>query len=282
MLLVSLANRGINLWCVEKQIHGLVQGQATYVSDPGTLNLLNVIYSQATPVTGIDSSTATSYTTALSSATTVVRIGVKFNAVTASDTLTLAYSTDGASYTTILTKTRTDWTTGTWYWFDIPTTASKLYYRASMGSAATWSNFYLAQTIYDLPVTQWNRDTYTVINDKTKQGRPVTNFYLEKLLTPQATLWPVPNNSTDQVCFYVHRQIQDIGTLTQQIEIPQRWVESITWQCAVRVAFEVAGVDPARRAEVITMSERYLMEAESDETDNAPIYLAPNIQCYTR
>ncbi len=282
MLLLSLANRGINLWCVEKQLHGVQTGKAVYPSDAGTIDVLNVFYSQPTQATGTDTSTATSYKTELASATRIVRIGIKFSAVTASSTLILAFSDDDATYTTELTKTRTDWATNTWYWFDLPTLPESTYFRATMSAAATWSEFYLASAINDLPVTQWNRDTWSAINNKNQLGRPSTSYYLEKLLTPQITVWPIPNNDTDQICMFVHRQVQDIGTLVQTLEIPNRWIEGITWQLALRLAFEIPEVDPARRSEVVTMSQQYLLEAEGDESDGAPIFLAPNIQVYTR
>jgi hypothetical protein len=79
-----------------------------------------------------------------------------------------------------------------------------------------------------------------------------------------------------------HRFVQDVGTLTQQIEVPQQWMEAIIWSLASRLAYEIPGVDSARRTEVIQASERFLMDAEMSETDNAPIYWVAGIGVYTR
>ena len=256
--------------------------QATYATPVGTIDLLNLIYTQPTQTTGTDSSTATSYTTQLTEATTIYRIGVKCSAITASDTLTLASSADGASWTTISTHTKTDWTADTWYWFNLDPSVSNVYFRASFGSAATFTEFYLASAIYDLPVTQWNRDTFSTINNKSMSGRPSTCYYFEKLITPQVTLWPVPNNDYDHLTMFVHRQIQDVGTMVQTLEIPSRWIESVIWQLALRLAFELPDVPADVISAVTAMSQQFLLEVEDEEADGAPLYITPSVRGYTR
>lgn len=63
MLLLSLSNRGLNLWCIDKQLMPLIPGQASYELLPGTQDVLNLLYSTPSPVSG----------------GTVVRFGVKFS-----------------------------------------------------------------------------------------------------------------------------------------------------------------------------------------------------------
>lgn len=282
MLLTNLSNRGLNLWTIEKIIVGIQSGKALYQCPAGTIDLLNLVYSQATQITGTDSTTATDYITQLTTATSVSRIGLKLTSVTASDTLTLSYSTDGVTYTTILTETKTDWTTDEWYWFDVPVVSSQVYYKASFGSAATFGEFYLASTIVDLPVTQWSRDTFSVINNKSALGRPSTCYYFEKLINPQVTLWPVPNNHYDQLSMFVHRQIEDVGTLTQTLAIPARWYEAVVWELALRLAFELEEVTPDVLQTVSAACEKYGLDAADEETDGAPLYLTPQIGVYNR
>jgi hypothetical protein len=282
MLLVGpMATQGLNLWCVETNYIGLATGQAAYDCPVGTIDVLNVVYSQATRVTGTDSTTATSITTELAAADTVRRVGIKLSATSAANTLLLESSTDGVTWTVLQTHAKTDWATDTWYWFNLDPVISDVFFRASMLTAASFSEFYLATTIYDLPVTAWNRDTFSVINAKTQQGRPSTSYYLERLLTPRVTLWPVPNNDYDHLTLYRHRQIQDIGTLTDTIEIPQRWFDPLVWKLASVLCFELDMVDPALIANIAQMAEKVLAEVENDETDGAPLYIAPAIRAYT-
>lgn len=281
LLLTALSNRGLNLWCVETQYVGLTDDKATYVAPAGTVDILNVIYTQPTRTEGTDTTAATSVATELDASTQIYRIGIKCSAITASDTLTLAQSANGSSWTTISTHTKTDWATSTWYWFNLDPSVTNVHFRASFGSAATFTEFYLASALYDLPVSQWNRDTWSTLNNKNTSGRPSTCYYFEKKLTPQLTLWPVPNNNYDHLTLFLHRQIQDVGTMVQNIEVPQRWVESIIWQLTVRLAFELPEVPGDIISAVTAMSQQFLLEVEDEESDGAPLYITPNIRGYT-
>ena len=279
ILVGPMATQGLNLWCVEANYIGLSEAQATYDMLPGTICVLNVIYSQPTLVSGTNTYGTNSAIAAVSS-TTAVRIGVKASAITASSTLTIAYSTDGVSYTTATSETRSDWAADTYYWFRLDPPQTGTYFKVTSSAVATFDDIQVASSVMDLPVTQWSRDTFAVINDKSKQGRPSTCFYLERLLTPRVTLWPVPNNSTDHLTVYRHRQVQDIGALTEEVEVPQRWFEPLVWKLAGVLCYELDMVDPSLIPSITAMAEKVDMEVSADETDGASLQLRPGIRVY--
>jgi len=281
LFLLGLANRGFNLWCVERSYIALTANTATYATPAGTIDVLNVVYSQPTQATGTDTVAALSTITALAAATTIVRVGLAFSVITASETVVISSSDDNVTYTARSTQTKTDWATGTKYWFQLDPTVSAQYWKVSTTAASTASTFYLASAIYDLPVTIWNRDTFMALNDKTKLGRPSTNYFFEKTLTPQITLWPVPNNSNDQITIMRHRQVQDVGTLVQTLELPARWFDAMIWQLASKLCFELEDVDPNRMQMVLDQADKNLLMAEGNESDGATIMLSPNISVYT-
>jgi hypothetical protein len=171
---------------------------------------------------------------------------------------------------------------GSWYWYDLDPAPTDTFWRISSVTPFALDEFYLASVISDLPMTQFNRDEYTQQVNKTMLVRPCTNYYFDKLVEPTITLWGVPNNQYDQLSVWRHRYVQDVGTLTQQIEVPAQWMEAVVWMLSARLAFELPGVDQARRTEVIQTSDRFLMEAEMSESDNSPIYFVPGISVYTR
>lgn len=282
LLLLNLANRGLNLWCVQTDLIGLSSGQQLYDLVPGTIDLLNVVYSKPYRTTGTDTTTATSITTELVSAATITRVGLKFSAVSASEVVTFEKSDDGVAWEEVTVLTRSDFAVGTWYWFTPLQAPNAKYYRARSVGNITVEEFYLATNVSDLPVIQWNRDTWATINNKSQSGAPSTNYYLERLLEPRITLWPVPNNDYDHLQVFVQRQIQDIGVLSQSVEIPQRWVDGIIWQLASRMAFELPQVDPSLIQTIVMMADKSLIEVEREETDGAPIMLQPRISVYTR
>jgi hypothetical protein len=78
------------------------------------------------------------------------------------------------------------------------------------------------------------------------------------------------------------RQIMDVGSLTDELEIPQRWYEATVMMLAHRMSLELPGIQMDRISYLERMAAQYLMEAEQEERDKSPIYFAPNISVYTR
>lgn len=282
MLMLNLSNRGLNLWAVEKAFIGLTQGQAKYDTPAGTLDVLNVIYSQPTLETVVFAAIAEGGKASLTAAS-ITRVG--FTVTTAfTGELLLQTSTDDVTYTTQATLASESYAVGQYYWADLPLVSSITNVKV-VSAAATYpviGDIQCASGIYDLPCSQWNRDTYAAINAKNQQSRPSTSYFFEKKLTPTLTMWPVPNNSTDHLTIYRHRQSQDVGALTQQLEIPQRWLDGIIWLLAARLCFELPGVDAALAQMVVQMAQQQVFEAETSETDGAPLFITPGIGVYSR
>ena len=283
LLLSSLSNSGLNLWAITRSFVGTAAGQAVYPCPVGTIDILNMLWSTPTRETGTDASDSTSITTALTADATIVRIGVQCSTITASDTLTLAYSADsGSTWTTISTETKTNWAANTWYWFELDPSVTSDYFKASFGSAATFSEFYLASNVRDLPLTPLNRDSWMALPNKHQQGSLPTNYYSERLLAPQYSLWPVPNSAYSHVTLITQREIQDVGTLAQTIEVPNRWLNAIIWQVAATAGIELEEVDLQVLQFVGEQAERAMLQAGVGETDGAPFYITPSIGRYTR
>lgn len=282
MLLLNVGNRGLNLWCVERAFLSVSSGVKTYTTAPGTLDVLNVVYSKPTLVAGAFAATATGGVTVLSVASPVVRVGVKF-ASGYTGALTLSTSTDGLVFEANTSVPSATYVAGQYYWFALNSVSTNLSIAVDGPVAAypALSDIIVASAVYDLPLTQWNRDTYAAINAKDQSGSPSTSYFYEKKLTPTITLWPVPNNSTDHLTLYQHRQPQDVGSLTQQIEIPQRWLDGFIWLLAARLCFELPAIDPQVVTNVLGMAEKQELEMEQTETDGATTYLTPNIRGYT-
>jgi len=282
MLLLNIGNTGLNLWAVEKAFMSLQAGVKTYVTAPGTLDVLNVIYSQPSLSTSVFSATAQGGKATLPALTKNVRIGVQFSAGY-TGALTLKSSVDGLVFTTDSTMPSATYATGQYYWFELSNTSAMLSYTVE-GPVIAYpvvSSILAAATTYDLPLSQWNRDTYASLNNKDQLGRPSTSYFYEKKLTPQLTLWPVPNNSTDHLTIYRHRQPQDVGSLSQTLEIPQRWLDGFIWLLAARLCFELPTVDPQVVQNVLAMADKQSLDMVQSETDGAQIFLTPAIRAYS-
>lgn len=281
LLMLSLANRGLNLWCVETNYIGLMANKATYDMPVGTIDVLNLMHSKPQRSEGTDTIGGTSFQTELSGATTIVRIGLLFDVISASDTVLIQSSEDGLVWDTVQSITKTDWAVDEWYWINLDPIVDAVFFRITTTNAITVNEFYLANSIADRYIDRFNRDDYLNLPNKQTLGIP-TNYYYERKTNPRVTLWSVPNNNYDHLTLVRHRQIQDIGSYTNEVELPNRWLEAIIWQLAERLAFEIKDVDPAVLSIIQPMVVRTMTDVEVEETDGASIVLTPAIAGYNR
>lgn len=295
LLLLSLSSRGLNLWCLDQVFIPLQSITATYSLPVGTQNLLNVMFSPGTvlslgkTVSYGNTSVSDDYypgqwvKVTLAEAQVLDQVGVKFPG-TECTSFKVQGSNDGITWTT-LREVSGNYQPTRYNWFETPNETAYLEYRkifpTSLASYGVSDFDLVSGTRRDLTLTQLNHDDYMQLPNKFSQSLTPTSYYFEKLINPQVTVWPIPPQNQGYLTILRSRQVQDVGSLTQELEIPARWIESIVWQLALRLAFELPGVDPARRAELASTANSMVLEVEGDETDHAPIYLAPNIRGYT-
>lgn len=282
LLILALLNEGVNLWLIQHSFVGLEQYKATYRLPVGTVDLLNVQYSTPSLATGTETNNALSHTVEFTENKTVEMIGVNFSLISASNQIFLEHSSDGLIWTEITNETKTDWDTGITYWFNVDPLVSDLRFRVRSATNITVSSFKIATSVYDLPIYAFNRDDYLAQSNKSVSGRPSTNYYFEKKLAPQITLWPIPNNGDDFLSVATQRQIQDVGTLRQEIEVPERWKEYIIWQLAKRLAYELPEVQPERAGLIGIEVNNSMIQVGIGETDGTSTRIALAIGGYTR
>lgn len=282
MLLMSLSNRGLDLWCIDDQLISLTRGQKLYVLPIGTTDVLNLLHATPMRLDYEESYGANDVTVDFTDTTNITQFGLKFSVLPTSP-VEFQRSDDGLTWETVQTIALTDLPeVNTYGWYPLSTQQNSLHFRVISAHLGTAQDFFLTNTVREINITPFNRDDYASQPNKTFESEVATNYYFEKLINPQITLWPVPADDARYLHLYRYRQIQDIGTLTEQIEIPARWYEAITWHLALRLCFEIPGIDAARRGEVSQMAQGMTIEVEGGETDNAPTFFAPNIRCYTR
>jgi hypothetical protein len=282
LLLSELSNRGIQLWTIEKQIYPLYNGVGYITTDLGTVDVLNSNLRTLQEVTGADYTDATSHEVTFSSATTVSSVGIKWSA--ASAPIALQRSDDGTTWATVQTETPSA-TSGEWTWYDLESAVASAYFRV-LATAGTldFETIYLGNTPTEIPLARLNRDDYTNLPNKVfTSNRPLQFWFDRQVNQPVMRLWPIPNEQAEvsQVVIWRQRYIMDAGTMTQEIEVPQRWYEAIVALLAARLAAEYIEVDAAVIPMLDQKAERALYIAQQEERDNSPMTIAPNIAMYT-
>ena len=283
LLLSDLANMGAPLWCIEKQILPLYDGFGDVALDTKVVDILNSNFRQLQTVTGTNSNTSTTHTIAFGGQTFVTTVGIKWAA--ASVPIALERSVDGIVWTTIQTETPVA-TAGQWTWYDLDSSIATPYFRVRATSGTlTFTQIYTGNTPTEIPLARMNRDDYTNLPNKSFQSNRPLQFWYDRLIpNPVMRLWPVPNSGaiTSQIVLWVQRYIMDVGTMTQQVEVPQRWYEAIVAMLASKLALEIAEVDTSLIPLLDQKANVALYTAQAEERDNSPMMMAPNIAVYTR
>jgi len=285
LVLSMLANRGLQLWCIERYLMPLYEAQGLITMPNGIVDILNtnlrtieVVNENTTNTT-----TSTTYTTIFPAQTQVTVIGIEWSG--ASTSYALETSNNGTTWTTLSTQDNPNVTAGVVTWVDVQGSLATTYFRVRATTGVlNQTQVILANTPNEIPMARLNRDDYVNLPNKTFEGRPL-QFWVDRLLNaPVLYLWPVPSAQfvTAQVVVWVKRYIMDVGTMTQEIEVPQRWYDAIVYVLAARLAEETPTVDPQMMAILDQKAQRSLLEAENEERDDSPIYLTPNIAVYTR
>jgi len=285
LVLSMLANRGLQLWCIERYLMPLYQAQGLITMPNGIVDILNTNLRTIEVVNEntTDTTTSTTYTTIFPTETQVTVVGIEWSG--ASTAYALETSTNGTTWTTVSTQSNPNTVANEVTWVDIQGSLATTYFRVRATTGVlNQTQVIMANTPNEIPMARLNRDDYVNLPNKTFEGRPLQFWCDRQLNNPVLYLWPVPSAQfvTAQVVVWVKRYIMDVGTMTQEIEVPQRWYDSIVYVLAARLAEETPTVDPQMIAILDQKAQRSLLEAENEERDDSPIYLTPNIAVYTR
>lgn len=129
---------------------------------------------------------------------------------------------------------------------------------------------------YILPIS---RTEYVSYSNKQQQGFPTT-YWLDRLLAPTVTLWPVPDGNEATLNTYVLKQLQDANyTNGQNIDVPYLWLKAFSDALSVELAVIWA---PDRLVHLAPMAAASYATAADQNVESAQFYLSPQISGYFR
>lgn len=306
LFLSTLASKGIALWCIEKVILPMYEAVQTVPCPVGTVDVLNCNFRTSNRLTGTASASEGTADNAFDGDidTSCVQTTPAGYIQLALDTGTQApicgflpdasgtwnfefqASDDGVTWTTLYANTALAVVDGQWFWVDIEGVLAYSFYRLQAIDTTVLKvrELYFATLPQEIPIPKVNRDDYSNLPNKFFQSRPTEFWYDKKRAQPLMTLWPAPSYQYTfaQIVAYTQRYVQDVGSLTQEVEVPQRWYRAIMLQLASDLASEITEVPPEAKAEIVMDLRLALDEAWDSEADSSPSYILPNISCYTR
>jgi hypothetical protein len=282
LLLSELSSTKTPSWCIEKLILPFYEGQPNVTLPLGTEEVLNANYRYLQPVTGSNVTSSTVYQVNFASSTIVSTVGIKWSA--AAVPLTFSVSTNGSTWTVVSTVTPTG-SAGQITWYDIYPAIAYPYFKITATSGTlNYTTITLGNTPSEIPFGVLNRDSYVAQSNQIFAGRPTTYWFQRDINQPILHLWPAPNLAAEyaQLIVWRHRQIMDVGTLQQTLEIPQRWYDAIVMKLASRLALEIEIVDPSLIQLLTPLAADSLRIAWDGDNDGSATTIQPMIGYYTK
>lgn len=303
--LSQMANKSIPLWAVQKFILPLYVGEQSVTTPQGTVNVLDINLRRQNRLTGTSSSSAGTSANAFdddfATITTTLANGwiqlqledgtrVPMYGFLPGASGTWSYeiqgSDDGVSFVTLLDVDEQVVVNNEWVWFDIEGVDDWTYYRIQATDATILSirELVFANTPNETNLSPLNRNDYSSLPDKSFLSQP-TQYWLDKQrVVPIVTLWPCPNSQAKYwtLVGYLHRQIMDVGSLVQEVEVRQSDYLAIMARLSGDIALQDKEVDKEWALILIGEADKEWRDMMDGESDDAPTNLVPNIAPYTR
>tara|TARA_R110000823_G_scaffold315531_1_gene448032 strand:- start:632 stop:1336 length:705 start_codon:yes stop_codon:yes gene_type:complete len=144
--------------------------------------------------------------------------------------------------------------------------------RTGAGNAATQA---------DLSITRISVSTYATIPNKPAQGRPIQVWVQRLRDNPKITVWPVPNQGTEEDPYYIFkywrmRRIEDAGDGANTADVVFRFLPAVTAGLAYYIAMKTPEL--ADRLQMLKMvyEEQFDLAAQEDR-EKAAIRFVPRI-----
>ena len=122
----------------------------------------------------------------------------------------------------------------------------------------------------DFQIDRIDRGEYLDIPNKETKAR-VTQYYLERTITPKLYVWPAPENSTDTLISYRWKRIQDVNAGAEDIDIPSRFMPCLVTGLAFNLALKK---NPEKAGLLQPLYEQNLVNAIKYDDDGS-LHLVP-------
>jgi len=128
----------------------------------------------------------------------------------------------------------------------------------------------------DYTIERISRDQYLAIPTKTTEGRP-TQFFLDRQITPNLKIWPLPDNSTDTLVYDCLTRIDDADTQVNTMDIPFRFYPCLSAGLAYYLSLKRA---PERVQMLKAVYEEEMRRAIDEDRDRASFQISPSLRNY--
>ena len=254
LLFAEWANRGLNLWTVEEITQSLARYSTSSSIATYPIGTITATVGASTDlvvgrtITGGSSGTTASVISKPSS--TTITITIPSGSFTAGEAITSTASDESGVSTTIAADPSL----------------------ADVNATVDILEAVVRRSGSDIGISRISRGDYLDTPDKSTQGRP-SQFYIDRQITPTITLWPSPENSTDQLIYYRVKRLQDADVGVNTPDIPFRFLPCLTAGSSYYMAIKRS---PDRVQFLKALYEEEFQRAASEDSERVGLRLVPS------
>jgi len=130
----------------------------------------------------------------------------------------------------------------------------------------------------DIQLERISMQEYLKIPNKKQTGRPTQYAVRHERDNPVVYLWPLPENSTDQVKIELIRYMQDVNkSAVQTADISRKFLPCLSAGLAYYMSMKRPNVDMNRITMIKTEYEERLARALTEDRERASLFITPKI-----
>jgi hypothetical protein len=125
------------------------------------------------------------------------------------------------------------------------------------------------------PLEIMGRTAFMNLPNKAMTGKCNQIYYSPKVSTATLYTWPVCDDVGDCIAFSYLRRIQDFDSSSNNPDVPQEWLEAITYNLAIRLSGP-CGIDVMKRdPDIKEIAVRSLMEMQLWDAEESSVSIVP-------
>lgn len=283
LILSTFVTKGLQLWKVQKDVYPVGAGARYVTLNVGLIDPQDILLRSGT----LNAAAAISAGLATYSPASAQVVGsVVLAAPAGAYSFVLEGSSDGTTWAQYGATQKT-LTSAQRFAFDADAVASLAFWRVRelLTGLVVLAEASFVTSATEINMSALNRDDYAMMPNKEFMSTQPLQYWLDRQ-APQARLWlwPLSQDNTKLCVVWAQYQIQDVGELSNTLDVPQRWLEPVIAELATRICLELPKelVPPDRYDKLVLRAQAALAEAQDAEVDGAPLRLAPDISGYTR
>ena len=130
------------------------------------------------------------------------------------------------------------------------------------------------QNTDEIEMTAISDTDYFMQSNKSAQGVPTQYYYQPNLYNGSLYVWTTAESTIYTIKFTFESELQDVTTLTQNLQFPQEWLLPLVWNLAKEIGMEF-GADQQTMAMVNLRAQESLDLALSFDQENASVIFQP-------